>query len=115
MLADLPCFGIYGHSGAGKTTLVEQLVPRLSAQGLKVAVVKHGAHGIAVDHPGKDSDRFFKSGADVYLQGHHETFFRFHAPDNFELSPTLLSLCCHYDLVLVEGRGNVPISKVWLH
>ena len=114
MLSELPCFGIYGNSGAGKTTLIEQLVPHLSARGLKVAVVKHGAHGITVDRPGKDSDRFFKSGADVYLQGQRETFFRLHSPDNYELSHILLSLCCHYDLVLVEERGKSPISKVWL-
>ena len=114
MFADLPCFGIYGQSGAGKTTLIEQLVPCLSAQGLSVAVVKHGAHGINVDYPGKDSDRIFKSGADVHLQGQQETFFRLHSADNFELSLTLLSLSCCYDLVLVEGRENSPLLKVWL-
>ena len=114
MLVDLPCFGIYGRSGVGKTTLIEQLVPRLSARGLSVAVVKHGAHGIDVDHPGKDSDRIFNAGADVHLQGQQETFFRLHSADNFELSHTLLSLSCCYDLVLVEGQKNSALSKVWL-
>ena len=114
MLTDLPCFGIYGNSGAGKTTLIEQIVPHLSARGLKVAVVKPGAHGINVDRPGKDSDRFFKSGADVYLWGQQEAFYRLHSPDNCELSDTFLSLCRKYDLVLVEGREDIPISKVWL-
>ena len=114
MLADLPIFGICGYSDSGKTTLIEQLIPRLSAKGLKVAVVKHDAHGIVVDKPGKDSDRFFRSGADVFLQGPQEEFFRFHTSDHSKLPYELKSLTRQYDMVLVEGRKNTPLAKVWL-
>lgn len=40
-----PVFGICGYSGAGKTTLVESLIPRLRAQRLAVAVIKHDVPG----------------------------------------------------------------------
>ncbi|MFH2003029.1 MAG: molybdopterin-guanine dinucleotide biosynthesis protein MobB, partial [Planctomycetota bacterium] len=59
--------GICGWKNSGKTTLVEQLIPKLQGMGLHIAVVKSDAHGIDVDHQGKDSDRFYKAGADVVL------------------------------------------------
>ncbi|MFC1539370.1 molybdopterin-guanine dinucleotide biosynthesis protein B [Candidatus Latescibacterota bacterium] len=114
MLDNLPILGICGFSGAGKTTLIEQSVPLLVAKGLKIVVVKNDAHRIAVDTPGKDSDRFFCSGADVFLQGQSEDFFRAHSPNNSDLSNKLIALARQYDLVLIEGRKNLSIQKIWL-
>ena len=114
MFDDLPIFGICGFSGSGKTNLIEKLVPLLSADGLKVAIVKYDAHGVVVDTPGKDSDRFFRSGADVFLHSPEEEFFRVHSSDDSELLCTLLSLSRYYDLILVEGGKNTPLTKIWL-
>lgn len=55
--------GICGSSGAGKTTLVEALIPRLKAAGQRVSVVKHAHHGFEPDTPGKDSWRHRQAGA----------------------------------------------------
>jgi molybdopterin-guanine dinucleotide biosynthesis protein B len=38
--------GFAGFSGAGKTTLIEQLIPVLCQRGLRVSVVKHVHHGL---------------------------------------------------------------------
>ena len=114
-LEDLPVFGICGYSNSGKTTLIEQLVPHLSARGLKVAVVKHSDHRIEVDCPGKDSDRFFRTGADVFVRSPNENFFRFHNEAHSQLLSVLLSMSRQYDIVLVEGSKNIPMAKVWLH
>ncbi len=114
MLADLPVIGICGWSGAGTTFLIEAAVPHLRAQGLRVAVVKHDVHGIAVDPSGKDSDRLFRSGADVLLQGPAQELFRAHVPNKRKLKSILRSLCRRYDLVLVEGHKDTPIPKFWL-
>jgi molybdopterin-guanine dinucleotide biosynthesis protein MobB len=122
MLTDLPIFAICGHSGSGKTTLIEVLVPRLAAGGLSVAVAKFHAHGIDVDRPGKDSDRFFRAGADVFLQGPDQGFSRVHPPPSTggRTGPSgapalqLAALARRYDLVLVEGRKPLPCAKVWL-
>ena len=55
--------GFAGYSGAGKTTLVERLIPALKARGLRVSVVKHAHHRFDIDHPGKDTFRHRQAGA----------------------------------------------------
>jgi molybdopterin-guanine dinucleotide biosynthesis protein MobB len=113
MLSDLPVFGIFGASGSGKTTLIEALLSRLHACGLSVAVAKIHAHGIEVDRPGKDSDRFYRAGADVLLEGPDEVFWRARAADT-DPAARLRDLARRCDLVLVEGRRRVACEKVWL-
>jgi molybdopterin-guanine dinucleotide biosynthesis protein B len=48
-------FGIAGHSGMGKTTLLERIHPELQARGLTVSLIKHSHKDLDIDHPGKDS------------------------------------------------------------
>jgi molybdopterin-guanine dinucleotide biosynthesis protein MobB len=113
ILARLPVLGVCGWSGSGKTTLIETAMPHLLARNLKVAVVKHDVHGIDVDRPGKDSDRFFQAGADVFLQGNEE-LARLHPDPAVDLVGRLIDLARGYDLVLVEGHKQSPLPKVWL-
>ena len=98
---------VCGHSGSGKTTLIEAAARRLRRRGLAVAVVKHDVHGVNIDRRGKDSDRLFRSGADVFLHGPRERFARLH-------SGGFAELLRRYDLVLVEGWKRAPLPKVWL-
>ncbi len=111
---DLPILGICGWSGSGKTTLLEQIIPQLTSRGLKVAVIKHDAHGIDIDRPGKDSDRFYQAGADVLLQGPGQDVLRVHRTDDADWTPALAEMAEQYDLVLVEGHKSTDIRKVWL-
>ena len=63
-------FGIAGHSGMGKTTLLERLLPALAARGLAVSTIKHSHKDIEVDRPGKDSHRLRDAGSrEVLLLG----------------------------------------------
>ena len=63
-------FGIAGHSGMGKTTLLERLVPEIAARGLVVSLIKHSHKNIDIDRPGKDSYRLRESGCkEVLLLG----------------------------------------------
>jgi molybdopterin-guanine dinucleotide biosynthesis protein B len=55
--------GVVGWSGSGKTTLLAFLVARLSAQGVRVNVVKHSHHDIPIEPPHKDSARLRMAGA----------------------------------------------------
>ena len=59
--------GFAGYSGAGKTTLIERLLPRLGAVGLRVSVIKQSHHDFEVDVPGKDSWRHRRAGASEVL------------------------------------------------
>lgn len=115
MIQNFPILAICGYSGAGKTTLIERVVSKLSERQLKVAVIKHDVHGIDIDRPGKDSHTFFQAGADVLLQGPREEFFRRHVSDERnQLSGALQLLATRYDLVIVEGHKTTPLPKVWL-
>ena len=63
-------FGIAGHSGMGKTTLLERLLPELRARGLSVSLIKHSHKDIEIDRPGKDSYRLREAGChEVLLLG----------------------------------------------
>lgn len=110
-------FGFAGWSGSGKTSLIEALIPRLTAVGVRVSLVKHAHHTFDVDHPGKDSHRHRMAGCVEVLvssparwalmhelRGERELGLR-EAIDR--LSPA--------DLVLVEGykRARIPKLEIW--
>ena len=65
----IPIVSIVGKSDAGKTTLIEKLIPELKRRGYHVATIKHDAHQFEIDHPGKDSYRHFHAGADWTVIG----------------------------------------------
>lgn len=109
-----PALAVCGFSGSGKTTLLEAAIPMLVERGLAVAVVKHDAHGMQVDKPGKDSDRLFRAGATIALRGPLEQFERRGASSLLSLEATLSRLGCDHDLLLVEGHKDTPLPKFWL-
>ena len=103
-----------GFKDSGKTTLIEAVVLLLRERGLSVAVVKHDAHGVQFDRPGKDSDRFFRAGADVVVRGSNESAARWHPEEAPDLGETLARLGASHDLVLVEGHKQTSLPKLWL-
>ncbi len=103
-----------GYKNSGKTTLIEEVIPLLRDRGLSVAVVKHDAHGVHFDRPGKDSDRFFLAGADVVVRGVNESAARWHPEGAPDLGETLARLGASHDLVLVEGHKQTSLPKLWL-
>ena len=56
-------FAVCGEKNTGKTTLTERLVAALTAQGMRVATVKHDGHEFAADVPCTDSYRHRAAGA----------------------------------------------------
>ena len=42
---------IVGSKNAGKTSLIERLLPELAARGRRVATIKHDAHDFEIDLP----------------------------------------------------------------
>lgn len=110
-------FGIAGHSGMGKTTLLERLVPALTSRGLSVSLVKHSHKAIEIDRPGKDSYRLREAGCQEVLLLGHERWALMHELRGASEPPLdyLLSRLQHCDLVLVEGfkQGDFPKLEVW--
>lgn len=107
-------FGFAGFSGVGKTTLIEQLLPILIGEGIRVSVIKHAHHDFDIDIPGKDSYRHRAAGAQEVLITANKRWVLMHELRNEE-EPTLqeqlarLSPC---DLVIVEGFKRVEFPKI---
>jgi molybdopterin-guanine dinucleotide biosynthesis protein MobB len=109
-----PTVAVCGWSGSGKTTLLEAIIPSLRQRGLEPAVVKHDAHGVQLDRPGKDSDRLFNAGATVALGAPDQLAIRRHGDRAPDLGEILEYLSADHDLVLVEGHKSTPLPKLWL-
>jgi molybdenum cofactor guanylyltransferase len=98
---------ICGHSGRGKTTLIERLIEQLAPR--RVGYAKHDAHRFEIDHEGKDTWRVQQAGAQaVHIHdGQHTAAVRLGEIDPL-LGPQLFAAC---DLVLIEGwrrAGTLP-------
>jgi molybdopterin-guanine dinucleotide biosynthesis protein B len=110
-------FGFAGYSGAGKTTLIEQLIPRFTARGLRVSMIKHTHHNFDLDKSGKDSFRHREAGAMEVMLVCDQRWVLMHElrgdPEpTFEQQVANLSDC---DLLLVEGYKATPIPKLEVH
>ena len=100
-----------GHD-SGKTTLILELVPWLTARGLKVGTVKHSSKDADDDVAGKDSHRHATSGAAVsaFVTPARETARRFGQEERLEdLLSRDFSDC---DIVLIEGFKSLPVPKI---
>lgn len=109
-----------GFSGSGKTTLVEQLIPLLKQQGLRVSVAKHAHHRFDIDQPGKDSHVLRKAGARQMLIASSQRWALMVENDDAARDPQLDTLLGHLDqsrldLILVEGFKHAAIPKIEVH
>ncbi|MCT9809378.1 molybdopterin-guanine dinucleotide biosynthesis protein B [Acidovorax sp. Be4] len=110
--------GFAGYSGAGKTTLVEQVIALLRQRGLRVSVVKHAHHHFDIDQPGKDSWRHRQAGAFEVLVVSDQRLAlmrEFEQPGEIDIHAMLAELDAGVDWVLVEGfkHGDLPKMEVW--
>lgn len=107
-----PIVSFVGHSGAGKTTILEKVIAVMAQDGINVAIIKHDVHGFEMDTPGKDSWRYKKAGAvatviscadrvGIVMDADHD-----HQP--VELAP----LFSFADLILTEGYKHGPHPKI---
>lgn len=109
-----PVLGVIGRSGSGKTTLLEYVVQQLAARGLRVNLVKHSHHDLALEPPHKDSARLRLAGAAEVMVASPYRYAIVHelrgAPE-----PTLAQQLARMgpaDLTLVEGFKQDPIPKL---
>ena len=109
--------GFAGWSGAGKTTLVAKVLPRIVARGLSVSTLKHAHHSFDVDQPGKDSFMHREAGASEVVVSSAKRFAILHelrGEEEWSL-PALVKKMAPVDLVLVEGFKRDAFPKLEIH
>lgn len=103
---------VVGFSNTGKTMLIKKLISAFKKRGLRVAAVKHAAHGYEVDTPGKDTWHYYEAGADqVMVVGPHS--FTVHR--RLDFTPDLDRICemlREADLILIEGFKHQNGPKI---
>jgi len=107
--------GFAGSSGAGKTTLIERLIPALKTRGLRVSVVKHAHCGLETDQPGKDTWRHREAGAYEVLAASPERLVlqrSFEQAQERSVHEVLPALHPGVDWVLVEGWRDSNLHKI---
>jgi molybdopterin molybdotransferase len=108
-----PIVSIVGKSNAGKTTLLERLVPELKARGYSIGTIKHDVHGFDIDHEGKDSWRHKHAGAcSVAISSPKKVA----VIKDVEAEETLDGLASKYfqdaDIILTEGYKKQHKPKI---
>jgi len=98
-----------GPSNSGKTTLIEKISLALTPK-YKVAIIKHDPKDKAIfDIVGKDSDRFFKSGADVAVVSDLRTSVFKHTTSSID---EIAKMFGEFDFLLVEGLKYLPLPRI---
>lgn len=101
-----------GISNSGKTTLIEKLSLHLKKEGKRVFILKHDPKDKAkLDTEGKDSYRFFKSGADVCVYSPRKTTFMIQnvLPRPMEIIKPFLE---EWDYIFIEGARGEEFEKI---
>jgi len=107
-----PILCIVGPSNSGKTTLLERVIPLLSAGGLKVGVVKQCASGLSMGPAGKDSSRLAAAGARPAVAVAPDGLLVHSAEAAAPLLDVAANFCAACDLVLAEGYKRSPHDKI---
>lgn len=107
-----PAVAVVGTSGAGKTTLILELIRILIGRGYRIGAIKHTHHTeIEFDTPGKDSYKMKAAGAVAVALVTPQTLMLVR-----DGSPPLKELLqhdfAHLDLVLVEGYKESDLPKI---
>jgi len=109
----IPIYSIVAYSGTGKTTFLEKLLPVLKEKGIRVAVIKHDAHGFEIDREGKDTFRITRAGADITaIVSKDRAALMENRPRQIH---HILSSIHDVDLILTEGYKEGIWPKIMIH
>lgn len=98
-----------GPSNSGKTTLIEKIA-KVLVPARRVAIVKNDPKDKAVfDIEGKDSHKFFQTGAEVVVTSPTRTTYFSHRKKSLD---EIVSLFNDFELLLVEGLKTLPLPRI---
>ncbi len=110
---DVTIISIVGKQNAGKTTLIKDLIPKLKEQGYRVGTLKYNIRKFDIDHEGKDTYKYYHSGADsVAISSQNE----FVVMKKMATPPTLHEIIETHlndvNVVLVEGYREDDYPRI---
>ena len=98
-----------GPSNSGKTTLIEKIAREL-VKNYRVAIVKNDPKDKAVfDVEGKDSWKFFQTGAEVIVTSPTRTTYFSRRQKGIE---EVAAMVGEFDYLLVEGLKTLPLPRI---
>jgi molybdopterin-guanine dinucleotide biosynthesis protein B len=98
-----------GPSNSGKTTLIEKIAKKLISS-YKIAIIKNDPKDKAVfDKEGKDSYKFFQTGAEVVVTSPHRTTYFSHRQKSLD---EIIEMIKDFDILLVEGLKYLPLPRI---
>ncbi len=98
-----------GPSNSGKTTLIEKVARRLIPD-YAVAIVKNDPKDKAIfDVEGKDSWKFFQTGAEVVVTSPTRTTYFSHRQKSID---AIVAMVDEFDYLLVEGLKTLPLPRI---
>jgi molybdopterin-guanine dinucleotide biosynthesis adapter protein len=112
---DVTIISVVGKQNAGKTTLIKELIPRLKKRGYRVGTLKYSIREFEIDHEGKDTYKYFCSGADTVAISSQDKVAVIKRVEN---SPQISEIVERYfndvSVMLVEGYRSeeYPVIKI---
>jgi len=98
-----------GPSNAGKTTLIEKIAKKLIST-YKIAIIKNDPSDKAeFDKKGKDSYKFFNTGAEVVVTSPKRTTYFSHRQKSLD---EIVEMINDFDYLLVEGLKYLPLPRI---
>ena len=98
-----------GPSNSGKTTLIEKIAKRLISS-YKIAIIKNDPSDKAkFDKEGKDSYKFFQTGAEVVVTSPTRTTYFSHRQKSLD---EIVDMVNDFDILLVEGLKYLPLPRI---
>lgn len=98
-----------GPSNSGKTTLIEKIANRLISS-YKIAIIKNDPGDKAkFDKEGKDSYKFFQTGAEVVVTSPSRTTYFSHRQKSLD---EIINMINDFDILLVEGLKYLPLPRI---
>ncbi len=98
-----------GPSNSGKTTLIEKIAKRLISS-YKIAIIKNDPGDKAqFDREGKDSYKFFQTGAEVVVTSPTRTTYFSHRQKSLD---EIVDMIKDFDILLVEGLKYLPLPRL---
>ncbi|MDR7519988.1 MAG: molybdopterin-guanine dinucleotide biosynthesis protein B [Armatimonadota bacterium] len=103
---------VVGAKGAGKTYVIERLVPELRRRGYRVAVLKHDVHGFEIDREGTDTWRIARAGAEIVAIVGPDRQAVLRPVSGEPPLGEILSRLDGVDLIVLEGYSQAAYPKI---